>query len=264
MNSEKNYPSVVASTGQVNTPPGSYETVKEWINHAFIDFSSNVLEVGCSNGFISHQINGYTRAKVTGLDLSSESIEKAKGQNSKTMGCSFQVGNAGNLNFRDEAFTHVIIGGHLPWVSGEQRKTHIREALRVLKQGGFLLTAVYYFSSPPSENFVKEFNAEFGTRLKPEENYAFWSSLFDFPELDLEYESNFRIQPPSEKRKEEYLSFFSPENRTIWSRKVDLFAKNGEYLSFFIKIFRKSGSSEYRQNPRGGIYCWEKVNEKVY
>jgi len=38
------YLSLVTKSGQVNTPPGSYKTVKEWITHSFLGPHSHVLE----------------------------------------------------------------------------------------------------------------------------------------------------------------------------------------------------------------------------
>ncbi len=38
---------------------------------------SHILEVGCTTRFIANQINKYTGAKVTGIDLLSSAIKKA-------------------------------------------------------------------------------------------------------------------------------------------------------------------------------------------
>ncbi len=267
MNREKNkiaYPDFVAYSKQVNTPPGSYETIKQWINHAFIDHSSRILEIGCSMGFTSYQLNRYTGADVTGIDLSDESIRKARENCAGINGLEFLTGNAGNMPLKDESFSHVVISGHLPWVPEAERRKHIDEALRVLKEGGFLLTALYYFSSTPTARFVDEFNKEFNTSLKPGYDYDYWSSLFNLPSLDMEYESNFKINPPSKARKEEYLSVFNAQYRDSWKKKIKLFAENGKYLSFFVKVFRKEEDNAYRQRPRGGIYTWGKIDEKAF
>lgn len=258
------YPSFVAKSGQVNTPPGSYKTIKTWIRESFMSSNSKVLEIGCSTGFISYQINSYTGAKVVGIDLSPESVEKAKKNCKGVRGCKFFVGDASKLEFPDSSFTHVIIGGHLPWVNKSEHERHIKEALRVLSPGGFLLTSLYYYSSKPPREFLDKFNQEFGTCLESSQTYGYWSSLFKLGELDLEYESNFEIFPPSPERKKYYLSFFDKESRTAWEKKVCLFEQNAKYISFFVKVFRKDANGQYRQQPRGGIYTHRKLNETVH
>lgn len=72
------YLDLVVKSGQVNTPPGSHETVKEWIREGFVTTASNVLEIGCSSGFITHEIVRYSGATATGLDLHGGSIGQAK------------------------------------------------------------------------------------------------------------------------------------------------------------------------------------------
>lgn len=253
------YPDFVARSGQVNTPPGSYDTIKEWIREGFIDRESNVLEVGCTTGFIANQINRYTGARVTGIDLSSSAIEKAGRNSGKNPSLTFQETNAGQLPFGDDYFSHVIIGGHLPWVNQEERRSHVVEATRVLQPNGFLLTSLYYFHSKPPEEFVNRFNSTFNTQLSPEGDYQFWSSLFNLENLVLENENNYKIICPDDTRKMEYIKRFDERFQDEWKKKVDLFSENGEYLSFFVKVFQKIGSSDsYVQIPRGGIYQWEK------
>ncbi len=253
------YPDFVARSGQVNTPPGSYDTIKEWIREGFIDRNSNVLEIGCSTGFIAYQINRYTGARVTGIDLSASAIRKARENSKNNSKLYFQEANAEQLPFEEDCFSHVIIGGHLPWVNPKERKDHIIEATRVLKTNGFLLTSLYYFHTRPPDKFMEEFNSTFNTQLSPDGDYDYWSSLFNLENLVLENENNYKIICPDNERKMRYLGRFDEEFQKEWKRKVDLFSENGKYLSFFVKVFQKINSSDpYLQIPRGGIYQWKR------
>jgi len=253
------YSNFVARSGQVNTPPGSYDTIKEWIREGFIDRNSSVLEVGCTTGFIANQINRYTGARIIGIDLSASAIEKARKNSRNNTNLIFQEANAKQLPFEDDYFSHVIIGGHLPWVEQRERKKHVVEATRVLRPNGFLLTSLYYFHSRPPEEFVEQFNSTFNTQLSPDGDYSAWSSLFHLENLVLENENNYKIICPDDCRKMVYVERFDKEFQEEWKRKVSLFSKNGEYLSFFVKVFQKiKPSDHYIQIPRGGIYQWEK------
>ncbi len=254
------YPDFVASSGQVNTPPGSYDTIKEWIREGFIDRESNVLEVGCTTGFIANQINRYTGARVIGIDLSSVAIEKAKRNSGDNPQLNFQQANAGELPFNNDYFSHVIIGGHLPWVKQSERKEHVIEAVRVLRPKGFLLTSLYYFHDKPQADFLNEFNSAFNTQLSQEGGYQEWSSLFNLENLVLENENNYKIISPGYLRKRDYVNRFKKEFQDEWKKKVELFSRNGEYLSFFVKIFQKIDLLDpYVQIPRGGIYQWRRI-----
>lgn len=256
---KKSYPEFVAQSGQVNTPPGSYDTVKSWIRESFIDRSANILEIGCTTGFIANQINRYTGAKVTGVDLSVAAIRAATNNSRGNSYLAFQQADARTLPYKNESFSHVVIGGHLPWVQHAERQSHVNEAVRVLRPDGFLLTSLYYFSVPPPEEFLETFNSTFNTSLRSDDDYQAWSSLFDLENLLLEYEENYDVLPPDPKRRIDYVASLGEDFQEEWREKVDLLSQNANYVNFFIKAFQKvSLTDSYIQTPRGGIYTWEK------
>ncbi|MBT9169247.1 MAG: Demethylmenaquinone methyltransferase [Syntrophomonadaceae bacterium] len=251
------YVSLVAKSGQVNTPPGSYRTVKEWALHSFMRPDSEVLEIGCSTGFIAIEFAKYTGAKIVGLDSSTESIVTAQQNiNAEPAGrCTFLVGNAGNLPFPEKRFSHVVIGGHLPFTPHQLRLPHVMEATRVLRPWGFLLTALYYYHTTPPVELVQRFNAEVGTQLQPEYNRDYWSSFFEHPELELERESVYAFSLSDEDRIQQYLEQLNPETRPKWDHRLRLFTENGRYLRFFVRVYRRYPTgATLRQIPRGGIY----------
>jgi len=251
------YVSLVAKSGQVNTPPGSYQTVKEWALHSFMRPDSNVLEIGCSVGFIAIELARYTGARTTGLDINMESIAVAQQNvNTELAGrCTFLVGDAGNLPFPEKRFSHVVIGGHLPFIPHQLRRPHVIEAIRVLQPWGFLLTVLYYYHTTPPVELVQRFNAEVGTQLQPEHNRDYWSSFFEHPELELELESVYAFGLPDEARIQQYLKQLHPKMHLQWERRLRLFAENGRYLHFFVRVYRRYATgATLRQIPRGGIY----------
>jgi ubiquinone/menaquinone biosynthesis C-methylase UbiE len=129
------YLSTVTKSGQFNTPPGSYLAVKEWAQFSFMNQQSKVLEIGCSNGFISIELARYTGATCVGIDLDDQSVQSAKQNIDKYVAdkVSFQQGDAGQLSFKDACFSHVVVSGHLPFVEPRDRCDHINKTLHILK-----------------------------------------------------------------------------------------------------------------------------------
>ena len=95
--------------------------------------SCNVLEVGCGEGIMLHDL--HHDANIYQLDISPVALKKATQWNGKVF-----VGDAMNLPFRDEVFDAVLQVALLEHVS---RPDHaISEAWRVLKKGGKLLILI--------------------------------------------------------------------------------------------------------------------------
>ena len=262
------YLSVVAKSGQVNTPPGSYLTVKEWARHAFVNPSSTVLEIGCSTGFITIEMARYTGALCTGIDLHEKSILTARLNTDRFIAdrVTFEQGDAGRLAFQDDRFSHVIVSGHLPFIPPEMRVEHIAEAVRVLKPWGHLLVALYYYKFPPPPELLKKFNAKIGTQLRQDGTRSYWSELFEERLLSLEYESDYEVLPSDEARTRAYIARMHPETSTDWEEYARLFNENGRYLGYFVRVYRKIPNEPnlLLQIPRGGIYNVRKISERTY
>lgn len=262
------YLSLVAKSGQVNTPPGSYQTIKEWIANSFLDQHSNVLEIGCSMGFITIEIARYVGANCCGLDLHEGSIEAAMENIDPYVSgnVSFVRGNAGSLQFPDHSFSHVVIGGHLPFIPAETRVAHIAEAVRVARPWGYVLTALYFYKSPPPKTLVDEFNQAIGTNLEVGHDYAYWSALFDNQRLVLEYESINEIILADSARIKTYLQQLSDDSRKDWKSRLRLFNENGRYLSYFVRIYRRlpDRGNIMLQIPRGGIYRTKQISRQIF
>lgn len=262
------YLSLVAKSGQVNTPPGSYKTVKEWITNSFLGPHSNVLEVGCSTGFITIEIARYVQATCCGLDLHEESIKTARENiDSHIAGnTSFVCGDAGSLQFPDHNFSHVVIGGHLPFIPAKMRSTHIAEAVRVTKPWGYILTALYFYKSPPPKTLVEEFNGVIGTKLEVDHDYIYWSKLFESQKLILEYESINEVVLANSARIQVYLQQLSINLRQKWESRLWLFNENGKYINYFVRVYRRLPDAQNLmiQIPRGGLYQVKQTSSGQY
>lgn len=252
------YLKTVVRSGQVNTPPGSYRTVKEWARNSFMTERSSVLEIGCSTGFISIELARYTNALCVGVDLDVGSIEKAKGNIDRYISgrVRFEQGDAGALPYIDASFSHVVVGGHLPFVPARLRRQHVVESLRVLRPWGYLLVALYFYHTEPPASLTDAFNAAIGTSLSPEGNKAYWSDLFEGLPVTLEYDAEYEVCPADRERTQQYVDHMSPGTRLHWQKYLDLFNANGRYLGYFVRIYRRIPEEPVLlQVPRGGIYA---------
>ncbi|AEW95947.1 MULTISPECIES: class I SAM-dependent methyltransferase [Streptomycetaceae] len=97
----------------------------------------SVLEVGCGLGeglnFLSRLVPG---AELTGLDLSTAAIDRAKARLSRSGGLTFVHGDAENLPFEDDSLDVVVnIESSHTYPDFER---FLAEVARVLKPGGWL------------------------------------------------------------------------------------------------------------------------------
>lgn len=91
-----------------------------------------VLDLGCGNGVSTSKLKA---KQAVGLDLSTKQLVKSK---NKYSNCSFIVGDARKLPFRDSSFDMVVAINMLHHVKNPQ--VVLKECFRVLKSGGRLLT----------------------------------------------------------------------------------------------------------------------------
>jgi len=257
------YLSTVARSGQVNTPPGSYSTVKEWCLHSFMNPESRVLEIGCSNGFITIETARYTGATCVGVDLHAGSIKAAEQNVDRYVAdkVQFQCADAGNLPFEADTFSHVIVSGHLPFVPAELRRVHIIEAMRTLRPWGYMLVALYYYHTLPPVDLIERFNTRIGTMLSVDGDRGYWTDLFDNLPMTMEYEADYEIVEPDSERVEQYVEQLNPDTHEDWRSNLALFIENGRFLSYFVRVYRKLPNDEALmvQIPRGGIYTTRKI-----
>lgn len=97
-----------------------HRTILKNLKNAGLKPNSNVLEIGCGIGTVSHLILKYiTEGSFVGLDISSESIEMAKKRNSFHKKAEFLVNDMSNFTHKTK-FDFVVFPDVLEHIPVEQ------------------------------------------------------------------------------------------------------------------------------------------------
>lgn len=114
-----------------------------------INKSDMALEIGCGTGIITLGVADKVE-NIKAVDISEEMIKvaKSKAKIQKNDNIEFLVADGYNLNFADESFDVVLIFNLLHLI--KEPETQIKEAKRVLKKEGILITATDCYKEPVS------------------------------------------------------------------------------------------------------------------
>lgn len=177
--SELPYPDFLGLVGYPNTPPGGLQTVVDWLSFSWINESSRVLDLACSTGFSSQNLAFWSRCKAWGIDVSYESIMRAR-TNSDSLPQElrpiYSVAKAENLPFGDDFFSHVVAGSCFGFI--EKRESALDECARVLCRGGFLCVSSYQYVSIPPSDFLDKVGKVIGYRPDVRRDGRFWREFF--------------------------------------------------------------------------------------
>lgn len=248
------YTDFVSLICEENRPSGGKFTIREIAKNSFINENSKVLEIGCTNGFSSLEINKLTNCTVVGVDINQNSIDNANkrivenGLNPSKI--TFEYGNAENLRFNDNEFDLIICGNAMSFVSNKSKA--IEELKRVLKPNGFISIVPIWYLESPDETIISKVNEELGFEI----NCTFendWSS-YDKWGLELYYKKNYSFikRTPEDIKKyainlinsKEHLNIYDDSEKEIiikrWIRTMSVFNDNLSMTNFSIILLRKS------------------------
>lgn len=248
------YTDFVSLIKEENRPSGGKFTIRKIAQNAFINENSKVLEIGCTNGFSSIEINKLTNCNVIGIDINKNSIDNANSRilpnNLNPKKISFEYGNAEKLRFKDNTFDLIICGNALSFVSDKSKA--IEELKRVLKPNGFIsIVPIWYYKQPDAE-VISKVNNELGFNIKCTYEKD-WIS-YDKWNLELYYKRDFNfLEIPKEKirkyaenliNNKEHLQVYNEEEKDIiinrWIRTMSIFNQNLKMTKFSIILLRKS------------------------
>lgn len=248
------YTDFVSLICEENRPSGGKFTIREITKNSFVNRDSKVLEIGCTNGFSSLEINKLTNCTIVGIDINQNSVDNANKRIAENgldpTRISFEYGNAENLRFNDNEFDLIICGNAMSFVSNKSKA--IKELKRVLKPNGFISIVPIWYLDNPNEKIISKVNEELGFKI----NCTFesdWSS-YDKWGLELYYKKNYGfIKRTSEDIKKyainlinskQHLNIYDANEKEIiikrWIRTMSVFNDNLSMTNFSIILLRKS------------------------
>ncbi len=243
------YVSFMALLDEVNRPPGGKDSLRKVVQNSFITKDSNVLDVGCNTGFCTFEIAHLTKAKVTGIDISSDMIAAAKRYKTKDpLGAltTFKVADGMNLPFKDATFDVAFSGGSTAFI--DDKKRAIKEYSRVVRPWGFVVDINFYYHKTPPAALLKRLNNLLGIDIKPW-NLKYWTSVYESAGLESYYRYAKKVKLVTKKDVRDYCRELSQEKvhskdveKAIFERlnkTMSLFNQNHQYLSYGVFIYRK-------------------------
>lgn len=138
--------------GIKKTDRGREKYLVDFLNTHRHEIGPRVLDAGCGPGNLT-AILAAEGFDVTGVDISSNAIENARGRlKERGLTANLEVGDLSKLRFKDGEFDTVINMHVLSHFSWEEAKEAFAELTRVLKLGGLLFLRAHSSSDEGRKN----------------------------------------------------------------------------------------------------------------
>lgn len=160
--------------------PGGLKATEDLAEKLKIDKNTKVIDIACGKGTTAVHLAQNYKCEVIGIDISEDLIEQAK-KKSKKKGVdqlvSFQVGDALDLPFSDNEFDVAVSQAMLILVQDKVKA--IREAVRVIKPGGYAGWIELSWKQTPTDEFLHEATDEMCAYcMKNVNTFEDWEKVF--------------------------------------------------------------------------------------
>lgn len=249
------YTDFISLIKEENRPSGGKKTIREIAINSFVNENSNVLEIGCTNGFSSLEINKVTKCNVIGIDINKYSIENAN-EKIELNGLDknkvkFKYGNAEDLScFKDNTFDLIICGNAISFINDKGKA--FDELIRVLKPNGFISIVPIWYKKNPDMDIIDKVNKELGFKI----HCYYEKDWIDFSKKNLElyYKNDYHfIYCTKEQIKryvdvminsKEHLKVYNEEEIKLikerWINTICIFNDNLSMTNYSIILLRKN------------------------
>lgn len=259
---ELSYTDFISLIKEENRPSGGKKTIREIAINSFINENSRVLEIGCTNGFSSLEINKLTNCNVIGIDINKNSVENANERIALNYlnkdKIKFDYGNAEDLSqFEDGIFDLIICGNAMSFVSNKSKA--FNELIRVLKPNGFISIVPIWYKEEPDMNVINKVNEVLGFDIKCSREKD-WVD-FSFLDLELYYKKNFSFVKATNDQIKDYvnnmieskkhLDDYNVEEKEVikdrWLNIIEIFNENLSLTNYSVILLRKSMQEEEQE-----------------
>lgn len=165
---ELSYTDFIALINQWNVLPGSYSTLSKWAQYSHLNESSYLLSIACTTGFSLRELALLSGCRGVGIDIHSPSIKMAK-YNQKRYAFSAKIKYLKSDAYKfktNKLFSHIEIGASLKFFYEPNRL--MKKAIRMLKNGGFILASPFYVIETIPEVLIKKAKRVFGITITTE------------------------------------------------------------------------------------------------
>ncbi|CAK6686921.1 class I SAM-dependent methyltransferase [Synechococcus sp. BA-124 BA4] len=251
------YTDFVSLLHEENRPPGGKKTVREIILNSFVDRQANVLEVGCTNGFTSLEVARLIGCQVTGVDISSSSVQNSidRLERSCTPGnVKFLVESVYDLPFDNNLFDLVVLSNAISFI--EDQKTALDECIRVIKPWGFLAVVPIWYKVDPPEEIVDQVSTIIGVKIKIRKK-ADWINFLNQSGLEMYYSCDYHFDTQSpeiisqyvdeickKEHLQKYPEYVVKDISDRWKMTIEVFNQNLRYAAYSVLLLRKRAETE--------------------
>jgi len=168
------YHEVLAELGVGSAHPGGFTNTKQWMQKVAFEKGLRVLEVGCGTGRTACELTLRYGLSVTAADIRPNMLVKARARAQAAKADIEFVRVIGkNLPFKEEQFECIV--AESVTVFNPVHKM-LREYVRVLQQGGFVVDTEMCAVAPLPPDVMKAFTTTYGAHLVP--TMSEWKTLF--------------------------------------------------------------------------------------
>ncbi len=251
---ELNYSEYVGLVSETNRPSGGIVTVQKVCTNAFINNKTKVLEIGCNTGFTSMNIAQLTGASVLGVDLVEESLKSANEKTKKygIKNVKFEKASVTSLPYKNESFDVVWLSNVLSFI--DEKELALKECIRVLKKGGFLVFVPIYYKTNPPKKMIDEVSRAINSELDVFKKNDWINFVEKMPsKMEIIFEEEFEYLDVSNEIDNYLKEVFEKDSiNKIVKDKIKLLKERGKY---FMELF-----NENLKYTRFGIFILQKRN----
>lgn len=222
------YLDFLSKLGIEGAHPGGINLTKKIFNRENINRTSHILDVGCGTGQTAAYLAHKYGAKVTGIDINSSMVEKAK-RRMKTNHLTVKIiqGSVEKMPFPDHHFDFIVSESVLSFVN---KPKALKEISRVLKNGGRLIAIEQTITQQLKEKEESEIKQFYGFHsLSMKEDWFALLKQAGFENIRIEKNTSIKSAPDVH-----YSDDIEPELYEILEVHSDIISKYQGILDFRI------------------------------